>query len=121
LTADRQISDVQLLAEKLTAAQDLEAARAEQLAQKISTADDDIWVAALQWATTGRMPVEPVIEQQNPALLYARMKPSQVFTALMSLRSEPERALSALRHFRGKSPRAKERQAQEPQAKEEAN
>jgi hypothetical protein len=107
---------VHLLAEKLAAAQDLEIARAEQLAQKISTADDDIWVAALEWATTGQMPADPVIEQRNPALLSVQMKPSMVFTALMSLRSDPERTLSSLRD----SPR-KSRQAKEPQAEEEAN
>ncbi|HXL16393.1 MAG TPA: hypothetical protein VN961_02605 [Streptosporangiaceae bacterium] len=99
MTADRSISDVQLLTEKLAAAQDLEAAHAGRLAQKISQADNDIWAAALQWAATGQMPAEPVIEGQNPALLSARLNPSQVFTALMGLRSDPERALSALRHF----------------------
>ena len=108
MTADRKISDVHLLAEKLAAAQNLEVGRAEQLAQKISTADDDIWLAALEWATTGRMPAEPVIEQRNPALLSVRMKPSMVFTALMSLRSDPERALSSLRH-----PPRKSRQTEE--------
>ncbi len=99
MAADRSITDVQLLTEKLAAAQDLEAPRAAGLARKISEADDDIWAAALRWAATGQMPAEPVIEGQNPARLSARMNPSQVFTALMGLRSDPERALSALRHF----------------------
>jgi hypothetical protein len=116
LTADRKISGVRHLAEKLAAAQNLEFGRAEQLAQKISTADDDIWQAALEWATTGQMPAEPVIEERNPALLAIRMKPSMVFTALMSLRSDPERALSALMH-----PPRKSRQAEEPRPEEEAN
>lgn len=113
MTADRQISDVHLLAGRLAAAQNLEFGRAEELARKISTADDDIWLAALEWATTGQMPAEPVVEHRNPALLSARMKPSMVFTALMSLRSDPERALSSLRH-----PPRKSRQAEEPQTEE---
>jgi hypothetical protein len=93
--------DVELLTGKLAAAQGLKAAHAGRLAQKISEADDDIWAAALQWAATGQMPTEPVIEGQDPARLYGRMNPSQVFTALMGLRSDPERARSALRHFPG--------------------
>lgn len=110
MTADRQISDVHLLAEKLAAAQDLEVARAEELAQEIATADDDIWVAALEWATTGQMPTEPVIERRDPALLSISMTPSMVFTTLMCLRSDPELTLSSLRH-----PPRKSRQAEEPQ------
>jgi hypothetical protein len=105
MTANRSASDVQFLTEKLADAQDLEVTEAGSLARKISAADDEIWAAALQWATTGRMPTEPVIEGQNPAGLFVRMNPSQVFTALIALRSDPERALSALRHFRGKLPR----------------
>lgn len=107
MTKNRSITDVQLLASKLAAAQDLEAEHAEKLARKVSEADDDIWAAALQWATTGQMPAEPAIEGQDPARLNARMNPSQVFTALMGLRSDPERALSALRHFPGDLPRAR--------------
>jgi hypothetical protein len=92
----------------LAHAQDLEDAHAARLAQKISEADDDIWAAALQWAATGQMPTEPVIEGQNPVRLHARMNPSQVFTALKALRSDPERARSGLRHFPGNLPRARD-------------
>lgn len=111
MTGDRSIADVQLLTEKLADAQDLEAAHAARLAQKISEADDDIWAAALQWAATGQMPAEPIIEGQNPARLIARMNPSQVFTALKALRADPERARSGLRHFPGSLPRARKDEA----------
>ena len=107
MTGDRSAADVELLTEKLAAAQGLEGTHAGRLARKISEADDDIWAAALQWAATGQMPAEPVIEGLDPARLNGRMNPSQVFTALMGLRSDPERALSALRHFPGDLPRAR--------------
>lgn len=116
MTANREISDVHLLAEQLAAAQNLESARAEQLAEEISTADDDIWAAALEWTATGQMPAEPVIEQRTPAALSVRMKPSMVFTTLMGLRSDPGLATTMLNH----APR-KFRPAGEPQAEEEAN
>jgi hypothetical protein len=108
LTSDRSDSDIRLLAEKIADVQSLEAGHGERLARKISEADDDIWAAAMQWAATGQMPAEPVIEGQSPARLHARMSPSQVFTALMGLRSDPERALSGLRHFPGGLPRARQ-------------
>lgn len=109
MARDRSISEIQLLTEKLADAQGLEPPHAERLARKISEADDDIWAAALRWASTGQMPAEPAIEGQTPTRLYKRMKPSQVFTALMSLRSDPKRALSALRHFPDGLPQARNR------------
>jgi hypothetical protein len=94
----RTDTEVSLLAESLSRAQDLDADRAERLARRIAEADEDIWQAALTWASTGKMSAEPAIEGQTPATLSARLSPSQTFTALMGLRIDPERALSALRH-----------------------
>ena len=113
MTVNREISDVHLLAEQLAVAQNLESARAEQLAQEISTADDDIWAAALEWATTGQMPADPVIEKRSPAALHIRMKPSMVFTTLMGLRSDPDLTTSMLNHAPRRSQPAREAQADE--------
>lgn len=104
----RTDTEVSRLAESLSQAQRLEADRAERLARRIAEADDDIWEAALTWARTGEMPAEPVIEGQTPARLSARLSPSQTFTALMGLRIDPQRALSALRHSSDDLPRKKE-------------
>jgi hypothetical protein len=104
----RTDTEVSLLAKSLSRAQALDADRAERLARRIAEADDDIWRAALAWASTGEMPAEPAIEGQTPATLNARLSPSQTFTALMGLRTDPERALSALRHSPDDLPRKKE-------------
>ena len=104
----RTDAEVSHLAESLILAQRLEADRAERLARRIAEADEDIWQAALTWARTGEMPAEPVIEGQTPARLSARLSPSQTFTALIGLRTDPERALSALRHSPDDLPRKKE-------------
>jgi hypothetical protein len=104
----RTETEVSRLAESLATAQNLEADRAERLARRIAEADDDIWQAALTWASTGEMPAGPAIEDQTPATLSGRLSPSQTFTALMGLRTDPERAKSALRHSPGDLPRKKE-------------
>jgi hypothetical protein len=106
--ADRTDTEIFRLADSLARAQELAAERAERLARRIAEADDDIWNAALSWATTGEMPAEPVIEAQTPARLSARLSPSQTFTALMGLRIDPDRALSALHHSPHDLPRKKE-------------
>jgi hypothetical protein len=104
----RTDTEISRLAESLSRAQDLSADRAERLARRIAEADDDIWQSALAWAATGAMPAEPAIEGQTPATLSARLTPSQTFTALMGLRTDPERARSALRHSPNDLPRKKE-------------
>jgi hypothetical protein len=104
----RTDAEISRLTESFILAQHLEANRAERLARRIAEADDDIWQAALTWARTGEMPAGPVVEGQTPARLSARLSPSQTFTALIGLRTDPERALSALRHSSDDLPRKKE-------------
>ena len=103
----RTDSEVSRLAESLSRAQHLEDERANRLARRIAEADDDIWAAALLWASTGEMPTEPAVEGQTPARLSTRLSPSQTFTALMGLRIDPDRARSALRHSPHDLPRTK--------------
>lgn len=95
------------LVHRLAAVQGLDTDRAERLARRIAEADDDIWEAALLWSATGEMPDRPSVEEQSPEKLAERLSPSQVFTALMGLRADPERALSALRHSPNDLPRRK--------------
>jgi hypothetical protein len=108
MAGSRTDIEVLRLAESLSRAQDLDTDRAGRLARRIADADDDIWQAALIWASTGEMPTEPTVEGQTPARLNARLSPSQTFTALMGLRTDPERAKSALRHSPGDLPRKTE-------------
>jgi hypothetical protein len=108
MSESRAETEVSRLAASLSRVQRLETDRAERLARRIAEGDDDIWEAALTWASTGEMPTEPAIEGQTPARLSARLSPSQTFTALIGLRSDPERALSALRHSPHDLPRKKE-------------
>jgi hypothetical protein len=86
------------LRDALVNRQGLPLPRAEDLAAKILTADDTIVNAALLWARTGEMSEDPRIEGYDAKQLGLRMPPSAAFTALMSLRSDPARALSVLRH-----------------------
>lgn len=100
--------EVSRLAESLARAQNLDPDRAERLARRIAEADEDIWQAALTWASTGEMPSEPTVEGETPAKLSLGLSPSRTFTALMALRIDPERAKSSLRHSSYNLPRPRE-------------
>jgi hypothetical protein len=91
--------EVSRLAESLANAQNLDPDRAERLARRIAEADEDIWQAALLWASTGEMPSGPTVEGRTPARLSIGLSPSQTFTTLMALRSirNARRARSAIR------------------------
>lgn len=96
--SDRTPQDLAVLADRLHESQGMSADRAISMATKIAGADDDIWQAARDWGHSGQLPTEPEVEGYRPRDLGERMSPSAAFTALMALRREPMRALSALRH-----------------------
>lgn len=100
----RPKSERELLARRLVLDQGLAPGRATDLARRIANADDDIWTAALTWARTGRLPAQPRVHGQTPADLGDRFRPSQVFTGLMALRTDPTRALRAMRFHPGDLP-----------------
>jgi hypothetical protein len=95
--ADRS-ADSKLLAQRFVETQGIDEGDAAKVADKIATADQDIWNSALAWAKHGELPAEPEVEGYTPKLLGEKYSPSVAFTALMGLRTEPERTLSALRH-----------------------
>lgn len=81
------------LAEAFIERQEMDPEKARALAAKIFAGDQDIRDAALEWADSGQMGDQPVIEEETPASLAARLpKPSLVFTALTALRTNPAEA-----------------------------
>lgn len=103
----RARTEVGLLADRIAAAQGLDHERAEELAQKIAFSSDDIWDAVMSWARTGEMPTVPEIRGHTPRDLARRLRPSQVFTALTALRSDPVAATNALRYLPTDLPRVR--------------
>lgn len=106
MIAARPDDEIEELAAALSSRQGLSPEKAAHLATKILSADDDIWTAALAWARSGEMPPAPEVEGFNPAELSQSLTPSQVWTALMALRTSPEQARRALRYSPGDIPRA---------------
>jgi hypothetical protein len=86
------------LRERFVATQGSSPDSASRLVTRIAGADDDIWNAAVTWARSGEMPPAPEIHGHTPATLGMRLRPSQVFTALVGLRTDPRVALHALRY-----------------------
>jgi hypothetical protein len=86
-----------VLTSRFVDAQDLDRQRAEQLAEHVLVGPEDIARSALEWARTGNMPSEPEVHGESPRTLSERFTPTQVFTGLMLLRSDPHTALRVLR------------------------
>jgi len=95
-------SQLNLLAEKLQGAQDIDLATAQELASSIASLDNDIAAAAFEWSQTGVMPETPSIEGVTPRSLDSTLFPSQVFTGLAVLRREGRGALNFVIHARGR-------------------
>jgi hypothetical protein len=83
-------ADIVYLAEVFTERQRLDPTQSKDVATRIAAADEDIWAAAMHWATEGDMPEGPVIAGLGPKLLSGSLNPSQVFTTLVALRRDPE-------------------------------
>src|SRR4051812_27093244 len=79
-----------MLTARIAEAQNLSPERAEELANRILMGPDDIARSALEWAHTGTMPSDPTVLGESPASLSDRFAPSQVFTGLILLRSDPQ-------------------------------
>jgi hypothetical protein len=90
--------DRQRLRDEFVAIQGTPPETATLLVERIAAADDDIWDAAMTWMSSAQMPTAPEIHGYTPASLAERLRPSQVFTALAGLRTDPRVALDALRY-----------------------
>jgi hypothetical protein len=86
-----------LLARQLAVAQHLDDMKAAELAERVLCGPEDIAQAALEWARSGEMPSRPEVAGQTPHSLSGRFAPSQVFTGLMLLRSDPQSGAQVLR------------------------
>lgn len=101
--------DVELLSDAFSARQGLDRRTSQQIAERIAGAGFDILEAALTWAQTGSMPNRPILAGETPDSLSRRLRPSQVFTALVALRENPSTAADLLRHSPDDSPIAQAR------------
>ena len=71
---------------------------AREVTQLIANADDDIRAAAEFWLEMGAMPETPVVQDYSPQELATFLRPSEVLTALIQLRTDPSAALEMLQH-----------------------
>ena len=92
-----------IICQALIGQQGLEPGEALPIVDRVMSADADIRSSAECWARSGVFPDAPVIEGYSPLTLGQELRPSQVFTLLIELRSNPQGALHWLRRRRALS------------------
>lgn len=92
------MTEQELIISALRERQRLSPEAAANVVRELERGGTDVVQAASEWARTGQLPAQPVLEGHSPATLGRSFPPSVALTAMTALRHEPDLARQALQH-----------------------
>lgn len=90
--------------EALVSRQGASAETARRCAELVASSTPEVQEAAAKWVETGRYPTQPEIAGQSAATLGVRLRPTQVFSALVALATDAAAALHILDGYGRQAP-----------------